>query len=101
MNSFAWSSAVAACERAGEWEKGLALFYGLRDALGPESATSELSEAVYNAAISAAGSGGNVQEALDLLKDMEAADLRPNLRSFNACLKVFCNSNPPVRRKKY
>ncbi|KAL1529529.1 hypothetical protein AB1Y20_000474 [Prymnesium parvum] len=91
LNSFSWSSAIAACERGGEWQKGVALFHGLRQAMRPaeaEAPHSQLSEAVYNAAISAAGSGGNVQEALALLDDMETAGLQPNLRSFNACLKA-------------
>ena len=47
-NAFSFSSAIAACERAGEWEKALALFGGLRAAGGA------VDRSIYHAAISAA-----------------------------------------------
>ena len=83
LNSFSWSSAIAACERAGDWQKGVALFNGLR-----QSTDVPLTEGVYNAAISAAGCGGDVAQAVAFLNGMEGEGLAPSLRSYNACLKA-------------
>ena len=77
-NAFSWSSAIAACERAGEWQKGLAIFTALRDA-GALTPSDKEDGALYNAAISAAASGGVVEVATDLLEEMLEAGASPRL----------------------
>ena len=77
-NAFSWSSAIAACERAGEWQKGLAIFTALRDA-GALTPSDKEDGALYNAAISAAASGGVVEVATDLLEEMLEAGASPHL----------------------
>ena len=85
-NAFSWSAAIAACERAGEWEKALALFAGLRAEGGAADSV------VYHAAISAAASGGDVQLARRLLEEMQGeADpevAKASLRAYNGVLKA-------------
>ena len=61
-NEFVFSAAIAAMERAGEWEKALALFEGLRGA-GGLPGDGQASPALFNAAISAAGRGGDTKVA--------------------------------------
>jgi pentatricopeptide repeat domain-containing protein 1 len=74
---------MAACERAGEWEKALGLFVGLREAGGAADA------AVFNAAISAAASSGDVSLTRSLLEEMKAEDgVEVTLRAFNGVLKA-------------
>ena len=86
-NAFSFSSVIAACERAGEWEKALALFAGLRESVG----VGALDASVYHAAISAAASGASttgVELASDLLEQMRAAGFPPDQRAYNGVLKA-------------
>ena len=73
----------ANADSAGEWQKALALFSGLRNAGGATDA------AVYHAAISAAGSAADVALARQLLAEMrEHLDEAPGLRAYNGALKA-------------
>lgn len=87
-NAFSFSAAIAACERAGESEKALALFAGLREAGGAVDRT------LWNAAISAAasapdsGSETGVDLAQSLLSQMTEEGFIPDIRAYNAVLKA-------------
>jgi pentatricopeptide repeat protein len=61
----AYSAAINACERAGQWEKAVALLHKMPSAGVPRSAFA------YNFAISACAKAGHTEKALELLADME------------------------------
>jgi pentatricopeptide repeat protein len=65
VGGMAYSAAINACERAGQWEKAVALLHKMPSAGVPRSAYA------YNFAISACAKAGHTDKALELLADME------------------------------
>ncbi len=103
-NAFVYSAAIAACARGGRWEKGIGMYRGLR-ASGFEMAEAidhhrhnnskrismtmrTTPQAIYNAAISAAAEGGQVEMALEVMAEMADDGFKPGLRAFNGALKA-------------
>jgi pentatricopeptide repeat protein len=65
VGGMAYSAAINACERAGQWEKAVNLLNKMPSAGVPRSAYA------YNFAISACAKAGHTDKALELLADME------------------------------
>ena len=75
-----YSTAMAACGEAGEWEKALELLAEMPSMGVPPNVVA------YTAAVAACGRGGQPARALGLLREMEEEGVNPNLQCYNTLL---------------
>ena len=84
-----FSSAISACESAGEWQRALGILQTMMDASAEEAACSPKPNLYcFNAAISACEKGGAWVEAVDLYERMlnEGGSLKPNFVTLNSLI---------------
>ena len=89
-----YSSAISACEAAGEWQRALGILQSLLDD-GDDNDLPELSLNLYcfNAAISACEKGGAWVEALDIYERiLEHESLQPNFVTLNSLIVALDKS---------
>ncbi|CAK0852700.1 unnamed protein product [Prorocentrum cordatum] len=83
--SFSCNAGISACEKGGQWQRGLALLSEMRGAKLEPSVIS------YNAGISACVKGDQWQRALALFSEMPEAKLKPTVVSYHAGISACGN----------
>ncbi|CAJ1440692.1 unnamed protein product [Effrenium voratum] len=78
-NVITYSSACSACEKAGEWQRAVALLWELVDMM-------QANVVVFNAAISACEKRGMWQMALQILNALPSLQAQPDTITFNATI---------------
>ena len=89
-NVFTYTSAVVALAEAGKWEEAVSTY----DSMPAEL---ERNDAIVNAAVAAATTGGDWRTAVRVLEEALAAGVRPRTSSFNIALKCLAAGGEPMR----